>query len=134
MRGDLLERSDRAIVALDRDDAGGAERQQRAGEPARPGPTSKTVTPASGPAARAMRAVEIEIEQKILSERFSRNEAVAANDLAQRRQAVVWRARSRRRQRSAGLPRPARRDASRSAATRLAGSARPVPAMSKAVP
>ena len=37
MRGDLFERRDRTLVALDRDDACRAERQQRAGEAARPG-------------------------------------------------------------------------------------------------
>ena len=36
-RGDFLQGGDRPFVALDRDHAGGAERQQRAREPARSG-------------------------------------------------------------------------------------------------
>ena len=85
MRRDLLERRDRTIVALDRDDAGGAERQQRAGEAARPRAylENRRVSERPGGARNSLR--QIEIEKKILSERFSRNETMSANDLAQRR-------------------------------------------------
>ena len=57
--------------------------------PPGPGPISSTVTPASAPAARRDAGCEIEIEQKVLSERFFGDETVAANDVAQRRQAVA---------------------------------------------
>ena len=78
-------------------------------------------------------AREIEIEQKILAESAFRLQPVPFDDLAQGRQAIgreqafVQAARSRR----GGV---ASRPASRKAAIRLAGRARPVPAISKAVP
>ena len=68
---------------------------------------------------------EVEVEQEILSERFAGRQGVLANDLAERRK-VVDRA-------HAGCA-AAMRAASRSAAIRLDGLARPLPAMSKAVP
>ena len=40
--------------------------------PPGPGPTSTTVTPSSGPPARAMRAGQVEVEQEILAERLLR--------------------------------------------------------------
>ena len=85
--------------------------------PPGPGPTSNTVTPASSPAARRDACGEIEIEQEILSERFSGDETVAANDLAQWRQAV--RRGGHDAASGAGLSAMASRAASRSAATRL---------------
>ena len=57
--------------------------------PPGPGPTSNTVAPASGPPARAMRAVRLRSNRKFCPSDFSRDETVAANDLAQRRQAVA---------------------------------------------
>ena len=88
MRGDLLQRGDRALVALDRDDACGAERQQRAGQSARPGADLEHGDAGERTGRARDAGGQIEIEQKILSERFLGGEAVAANDLAQRRQAV----------------------------------------------
>ena len=130
--GDLGERADGALVALDRDHAAGAGRDERAGEPARPRPDLDHVhaVERTGRAGDARR--EIEIEQEVLAERFLGGETVPADDLAQRRQVVhgahAWRA-------SGGVSTRAESlAASPSAAIRLPGSARPVPAMSKAVP
>src|SRR5690606_21464418 len=67
---------------------------------------------------------QIEVEQKILAERFTRRKVVAGDHLAQRRQVVDAHA----------AARAAMRAARRSAAIRLFGLARPVPAMSNAVP
>jgi hypothetical protein len=64
MFGDLLQSGDCALVAFDRDHAGGAERQQCAREAARTGADSNTVTPASAPAARAMRAARLRSSRK----------------------------------------------------------------------
>jgi hypothetical protein len=47
--GDVVERRQRALVALDRDDAPRAQRQQRAGQPAGAGADSMMVAPSSGP-------------------------------------------------------------------------------------
>ncbi len=74
---------------------------------------------------------QIEIEQEILAEGFFRRETMAADDLAQRRQVIDLR------HYFAGTSAGAvadRRAASVSAATRLDGSAVPVPAISNAVP
>ena len=79
---------------------------------------------------------QVEIEQKILAERFAGDETVPANDLAQWRQAIprgIRRA-AHEAARAAAPGAAASRAASRNAAMRLVGSARPVPAMSKAVP
>src|SRR6202030_4373190 len=115
-----------------RNDTGGAQRQQRAGEAAGSGPdlVHGGFRKRFGGACNAIG--EIEVEQKILAERFFRRETVAANDLAQRRQAVFGAGHDAASE--AGLSALASRAASRSAATRLVGSARPVPAISKAVP
>src|SRR4051794_9390424 len=68
---------------------------------------------------------QVEVQQEILAQRFARRQGVLLDDLAQRRQ-VVDRA-------HAGLV-AAMRAARRNAAIRLDGLARPVPAMSNAVP
>ena len=71
MRGDLGERRDGALVALDGDDALGARRASSARvSPPGPGPTSITVTPASGAGGARDAAGEVEVEQEILAERF----------------------------------------------------------------
>jgi hypothetical protein len=114
-----------AIAALDRDDAPSAQRQQCARQAAwaRSDLDDGGVFERAGAAGDPRR--EIEVEQKILTQRFARRQSVFANDVAQRRQIVdrghVGRA-------------AAMRAASRSAAARLDGLALPVPAMSKAVP
>ena len=115
----------RALVALDGDDAPRAQRQQRARQSAGTGADlddGGIFERSRG--ARDPRG-EIEVEQEILSERFAGRQSVLANDVAKRRQ-VVDRA-------HAGCA-AAMRAASRNAAIRLDGLALPVPAMSKAVP
>src|SRR5262249_30767189 len=123
--GDRLKRRKRALVALHRDHAPRAEREQGARQSARARSNldhGRILQRASG--ARNPRR-EVEIEQEILAERFACRKGVLANDLAQWRQ-VVDRA-------HAGFE-AAMRAASFSAAIRLAGLALPEPAMSKAVP
>ena len=132
MLGDILERRDGALIALDRDHALGAERQQGAGKPAGAGTDLQ-----HGDAGECFRRPrdacgQVEIEQKILAERFLGDEPMPANDFAQRRQAVGLFAHGA--GMAAGWSALAKRAASRSAATRLVGSATPLPAMSKAVP
>ena len=130
--GDLLQRRNGALIALDGDHASGAECQQCARQAARP----RTDFQHRHAGERTRRAPDargqVEVEKEILSERFSGDEIMPANDVAQRRQAV------RRSGHDAGsrawLSALASRAASRSAATRLVASAAPVPAMSKAVP
>ena len=68
-------------------------------------------------------ACQVEIEQKILAKRLFGFEAVGRDDLAQRRQAVMGETHA-----------AASRAARRAASIRLVGLARPLPAMSKAVP
>ena len=110
---------------LDRDDAFGAEREQRARQPAGAGADlddGGVLERRRG--ARDARG-EIEVEQEVLAERFARRQSVLANDLAKRREVV---------DRAHQLFAAAMRLASLSAAIRLAGLALPVPAMSNAVP
>src|SRR5579863_5977180 len=66
---------------------------------------------------------QVQIEQEVLPERFLGGEAKRRDHLAQRRQSVGRETHA-----------AARRAARRSAAIKLDGLARPVPAMSKAVP
>ena len=109
----------------------GAEREQGARQPARPGPDldHRHAVERTGGARDA--GGEVEIEQEILAERLARREVVAADHLAQRRQVVERGHQPTAARIAAGA---VSRDASFSAATRLVGSARPLPAMSKAVP
>src|SRR5215472_7785367 len=137
MRGDVLQRADRSIVPFNGNDSRGAERQQRAREPA----GARTDFDHRDCFQRSCCARDppgkIEIEQEILAERFSRAQSIAANNLAQRRQFIEWlfhgavfgTAAS-----AVATVDAASRAASRSAAIRLVGSALPVPAISKAVP
>ena len=123
--GNLFKRRQRAFVALDRDDAPRAQRQQRARQSAGAG----TDLDDGGVFQRARGARdprgEVEVEQEILSERLAGRQVMLANDVAERRQ-IVDRAHA---GRAAAM-----RAASRSAAIRLDGLARPLPAMSNAVP
>ena len=84
----LLERRQRALVALDRDDAPGAQRQQRARQAAGAGADLDD----GGAFERARGARdprgEVEVEQEILAERFARRQGMFADDVAQRRQIV----------------------------------------------
>src|ERR1700745_3750352 len=71
---------------------------------------------------------KVEVEQEVLAQRFAGGQRMFANDLAERRQ-IVDRAHV-----AAVAGTFAMCAASRKAAIRLAGLARPVPAISKAVP
>ena len=88
-RGDLLQRGNRALVALDGDDAPArrAPAARASGRPG-PGPTSTTVAPSSGSAGARDARGQIEIEQEILAEGFLGRQPVPADDVAQRRQVV----------------------------------------------
>jgi hypothetical protein len=72
MRGDFLQRSDRAIIALDGNDSRGAERQKRARQSAR----ARTDFEDRDGLKRRRRAgdpgCEIKIKKEILAKRFSR--------------------------------------------------------------
>jgi hypothetical protein len=122
---DLFERPERALVALHRDDAPRAQCQQRARQAAGAGTDFDHRGVLQRPCRARNPRSEVEVEQEILAERFAGRQGMLANDLAKRRQ-VVDRA-------HAGCA-AAMRAASRNAAIRLDGLARPVPAMSKAVP
>ncbi len=132
VRRDLMECRDGASILLDGNYALGAECEQRAGETTRTG-TDLEDGDAREHSGRAGDACgKIEVEQEVLSERFPCDELMAADDLAQRRQVIQRIAHGVTRR--AGASAAASRAARRSAATRLVGSARPLPAMSKAVP
>src|SRR5260370_42228548 len=121
----LLEPRQCAPVALHRDDAARPQRQQRARQSAGTGADldDHGIFERSR-GARDPRG-EVEVQQKILAERFASRQGMLANDLAKWREVVD-------RAHAGGAA--AIRAASRSAAIRLDGSALPVPAMSKAVP
>ena len=93
--GDLGERGDGAVVALDRDHAPRAGGEERAGQPAGAGSDLDHVDARERAGGARDAGGEIEIEQEILAERFLGGEAVPADHLAQRRQ-VVDRAHARR--------------------------------------
>ncbi len=82
MRGDVVQRRDRAIIALDRDHARGAERQQRAGEAAGTGTDLEHRGIGKRRCGARNAFGEIEVEQEILAERLLRLKTVAANDIA----------------------------------------------------
>src|ERR1700751_2834539 len=110
---------------LDRDDAFGAECEQRACQSAR----TRADLDDGGVVEWRCRARdargEIEVEEKVLAERFAGRQSVLANDLAKRREVV---------DRAHQLFASAMRLARLKAAIRLAGLALPLPAMSNAVP
>src|SRR5262249_14444984 len=122
---DHFQGGNRAPVMLDGDDVRSTQRKQRAGQPAR----TRADLDDGRAFQRSRRARdaggEVEIEQEILTERFARRQRMLANDLAQRRQVV---------DRAHAACAAAMRSANRNAAMRLAGLARPLPAMSNAVP
>src|SRR5262249_49788948 len=130
--GDLVERRDRAVVALDRDHPARVRCEERAGEPARPGTDLDHVYTGERTRRAGDASGEVEIEKKILAKRLLGSETVSAYHLAER-----WKTINGAHARSA-TGREWDRDeslaASWRAAIRLVGSARPVPAMSKAVP
>ena len=127
VRGDLAERRDRPLVALHRNDARRAFGEQRPCEASGAGADFQHCDAVERSGGARDAAGQVEVEQEVLAERLAGGKAVPANDLAQRRQSIDHFA-------GASAPAPTRRAASLSAAIRLAGLARPVPAMSKAVP
>src|SRR5262249_17878474 len=124
MVAEFLQGRNAALVALDRNHASCAERQQRAGEAARARPDLNDRHALERCGRARDTGCEIEVEKKVLPERAPGGQTVTTDHLAQWREIVDA---------HAGLA-AARRAASRSAATRLDGFARPVPAMSNAVP
>ncbi len=107
--------------------------EQRAGQPARAGADLDHRGMVERPGGAGDAPGQVEIEDEILPEAAARRDAVAGDDLAQRRQrAGIGRCHEVRAQRF--RRRAAIAAASFSAAIRLSGRARPVPAMSKAVP
>ena len=70
VRGDLGERGDGAVVALDRDDAARAGGKQCAGQPARTGSDLDHVDARERARCAGDAGGEVEIEQEILAERF----------------------------------------------------------------
>ncbi len=132
MGRDFLKRRNRALVTLNRNDMLRTKRQQGAGETSGSGTDFEYRHTGKRSGSACDTFGKIKIEEEVLAERFSRDEAVPANHIAQRRQTVSGAGHDA--VRGARLPALARRAARRSAATRLAESARPVPAISKAVP
>src|SRR5205823_7671469 len=132
VRGDFSECRQRPLIALDCNDPPGAVRQESACETAGPGADFHDRNACKRPSGAGNACREVEIEQKILAERFLGAQIVSPDHLAQRRQIID---RGHAGSASAGASALAvSRAASRSAAIRLAGLARPVPAISKAVP
>ena len=135
-RGNLLQGGDRPLVALHGNHMRGAFPQQRARQAARPGADFENGHAGERSGRPSDAGSEVEVEEEILSERLFGDKTMPADHFAQRRQAVGRIAHDA----ATGTARavlgaaPASRAASRSAAIRLVGSARPVPAMSKAVP
>src|SRR6185312_6164503 len=113
---------------FDGDDMPRPLRQKRPRQPAGPGADFHYGDAIERPRGARDACSEVEVEQEILAQRFACRQGVAANDIPQRRQ-IVDRAHG-----FAEAEGSAIRAASRRAATRLAALARPVPAMSKAVP
>ncbi len=137
MRGDLIQRGNRALIALDGNDAGCAERQKRARQTAGPGSDFEHCNSFE----RSRRARDargkVQVEQEVLAERFTRAQPVPTNNIAQRRQIIGGVRHDAFVEIGASIVAPedpASRAASRKAAIRLAGSAVPVPAISNAVP
>jgi hypothetical protein len=130
MLRDLGERRDRPRVAFDRDDSARALRQQSAGEPA----GARTDLHHGDPGERAAGAGnprgQVQVEKEVLAERLPGRQSMPPDRLAQRRQIVDGGHAGA----AAAVSNAVSRAARRMAAIRLDGSARPVPAMSKAVP
>src|SRR5207245_4289614 len=126
------ERRVRAVVALDRDHPARARCEQRTGEPAGPRTDLHDVDARERTRRAGDASSEGEVEKKILAERLLGSETVSAYHLAERRKVIdgahARSATGREWDRDESLA------ASSRAAIRLVGSARPVPAMSKAVP
>src|SRR3954469_19402894 len=98
-----------------------AEREQRPSQPARPRPDLDHGDALQRPRAAGDLRREVQVQEEVLAQRALGREVMVSDDVAQRRQAV-------------DRAHKASRPASRSAAMRLSGRAKPRPAMSNAVP
>ena len=122
MRSDLGERAKRARVALDRDHFACALKHERARKAAGAGSDLDDDDARERPRGAGDFAGQVEVEQEVLAERLARVEPVRRDHVAQAGQSVR------------GEDHRVNRSASFTAAMRLAGLARPFPAISKAVP
>src|SRR5215813_6450401 len=86
--GDLVERRDRAIVALDRDHPARACSEKRTGEPTRPGTDLHDVHARKRIRRAGDARGEVEVEKKVLAERLLGSETVSAYHLAERRKII----------------------------------------------
>ena len=87
-RGDLLQRGDRALVALDCDHAACAGDEERTGEPARAGADLDHLHAFERPGSARDPRGEVEIEKEILPERLLGAKTMPADHLAQRRKVI----------------------------------------------
>src|SRR5262249_48837882 len=85
---DLVERRDRALVALDRDHLARACSEKRTSEPAPPGTDPDDVHALERTCRARDASGEVEIEEKILAKRLLGSETVSADDLAERRKII----------------------------------------------
>src|SRR5262249_35360829 len=85
---DLVERRDRAVVALDCDHLARACSEKRTGEPARPGTDLNDIHALERICSARDASGEVEIEEKILAEQLLGSETVSADDLAERRKII----------------------------------------------
>ena len=82
----LAERGETARIALDRDDEPGAFRQQGAGQPARSRTDLDHARMIEPPGGARNAPGQVQVEDEILAQALARRDAVARDDIAQRRQ------------------------------------------------
>src|SRR5690606_25242270 len=125
------QRRQAACIALDGDDAFGAECQDGARQAAGAGADldHRMVLDGAGGAGDLLR--QVKIEKEVLAERLPGVQPVPLDDVAKRRKSV---GRGHRRLSLMACSLRASSSASRSAASRLSGRAMPLPASAKAVP
>jgi hypothetical protein len=88
MRGNVIERGETALVALDGDDATRPQGEKRPRQTARPGADFDDGCFIEGRGGAGDAGGEIEVEKEILAERFLRIESMLGDDFAQRRKIV----------------------------------------------
>src|SRR5262245_2959536 len=126
----FIECRDGAAVAFNRDDMRSTFGDKRARQTAGAGPNFKNGDAVEWSGGARDATGQIEVEQEILTERFFGRKIMAPDDLAQRRKAGFAHFAAAR----AGCSCAESLAARLIAAIRLDGSARPVPAISNAVP
>ena len=87
-RSDLVERRDRAVVALDRDHPARTCCEERTGEPARAGTDLDDIHALEWTRRARDARGEVEIEEKILAQRLLGSETVSAYHVAERRKII----------------------------------------------